>query len=75
MRRLDPLQLALHGGDDYELLFTVRPRYANRLRRAPGFSDLTAIGVIERGRQIMLVGTDGRAKRLASGGWNPFGRE
>ncbi len=37
-----PLQLALHGGEDYELLFTVSPRQAKKLRRAPGAAALTA---------------------------------
>ena len=31
-RGRDPLELALGGGDDYELLFTVRPAIAGRLR-------------------------------------------
>jgi thiamine-monophosphate kinase len=73
--RLDPLQMALHGGEDYELLFTVPPRLAKRLRRAPGFSDLTAIGEISRGKQVLLVGADGHAKRLVPGGWDPFRRK
>src|SRR5271156_1896532 len=40
--KLDPLQLALHGGEDYELLFTTPPRQAKKLSRAPGASTLTA---------------------------------
>ncbi|HXQ26690.1 MAG TPA: thiamine-phosphate kinase [Candidatus Acidoferrales bacterium] len=70
--KLDPLQLALHGGDDYELLFAAPRRKVKQLRSAPGFSDLTAIGEIERGNQVMLVGTGGRVTRLVSGGWDPF---
>ena len=54
-RKLDPLQLALHGGEDYELLFTVPPRQAKKLREAPGASALTAIGEITRTRKIILV--------------------
>ena len=38
-RRLDPLQMALHGGEDYELLFTVPRKNVKRLRSAPGFAE------------------------------------
>jgi thiamine-monophosphate kinase len=72
--RLDPLQMALHGGDDYELLFSVPRRFAKRLRAAPEFRDITAIGEVERGKQILLVGADGRVKALKPGGWDPFGK-
>ena len=51
-RKLDPLQLALHGGEDYELLFTVPPHQAKKLRRASGPSTLTAIGEITANRKI-----------------------
>jgi len=70
--RIDPLQLALNGGEDYELLFTVPPKNEKRLRRAPEFADLTPIGKVERGRKIVLVGEDGKTKPLVSGGWDPF---
>jgi thiamine-monophosphate kinase len=69
---LDPLQMALHGGDDYELLFTVPRRHVKRLRRAPGFRELTPIGEITRGRQILLIGDDDAANVLKPGGWDPF---
>ncbi len=68
----DPLKMALHGGDDYELLFSVPRRNVRRLGRAPGFSEIASIGEIERGRQITLVDKDGRSKRLRPGGWDPF---
>ncbi|HXY78706.1 MAG TPA: thiamine-phosphate kinase [Candidatus Acidoferrales bacterium] len=71
-KQFDPLELALNGGEDYELLFTVSPKNEKRLRRAPGFKDLTPIGQIERSREILLVGADGKAKPLVSGGWDPF---
>ena len=73
--RLDPLQMALHGGEDYELLFTVPHKKLELLRRAPDFRKITAIGEIERGNGITLVGTDGRGKRLDPGGWDPFRRK
>jgi thiamine-monophosphate kinase len=71
----NPLQMALDGGDDYELLFTVPRQHVRRLRRAPGFSEIASIGEIERGREITLVDKDGRAKRLRPGGWDPFKRK
>ncbi len=73
--KLDPLQLALHGGDDYELLFTVHRRQMPRLRRAPGYAEIAAIGEIERGAKITLVDDGGRAKILRPGGWDPFERK
>ena len=71
-RKLDPLQLALHGGDDYELLFTVSPRQAKKLSQAPDASAITAIGEITHGRQVFLVAPDGHENPLKSQGWDPF---
>lgn len=68
----DPLQMALHGGDDYELLFTVPPRRAARLRAAPRASELHCIGEITRKKQIVLVEANGREQPLEPGGWDPF---
>jgi len=73
--KLDPLQIALHGGDDYELLFTVHRRQMRALRSAPGYAEIAAIGEIERGAKITLVDEAGRAKILRSGGWDPFERK
>jgi thiamine-monophosphate kinase len=71
-RNLDPLQLALHGGDDYALLFTIPPRQAKKLNHAPGAATLTPIGEITRKQQILLVASDGETKPLQSHGWDPF---
>jgi thiamine-monophosphate kinase len=71
-RNLDPLQLALHSGEDYELLFTVSPRHAKKLRRAPGTASLTAIGEITRNRQLVLVAPDASERPLKPQGWDPF---
>jgi thiamine-monophosphate kinase len=69
---LDALQLALHGGDDYELLFTVSPHHVKKLSNAPGFRQLTAIGEITQEKGIVLVAPDGSAIRLDPRGWDPF---
>ena len=66
------LQLALHGGEDYELLFTVPWRRANRMTRAPEFAELTAIGEITSGKGVALVSADGGAKQLPPLGWDSF---
>jgi len=70
---LSPLELALHGGEDYVLLFTVSPRNWRRLRRARRFSELTEIGEVRSGRQRMLIQKDGVARPIVAGGWDPFG--
>ena len=51
-RKLDSLQLALHGGEDYELLFTLPPRHLQNLRNAPGVAALTPIGQITRCQKL-----------------------
>jgi thiamine-monophosphate kinase len=73
--KLDPLQMALHGGDDYGLLFTAPPRRQKKLQHAPDFSDVTRIGEITSGRKILLVSDDGSATPLEAHGWDPFSRK
>ncbi len=64
---IDPTTLALAGGEDYELLFTVNPRSERPLERqarAKGFQ-ITKVGVIRPSRfGIQAVSTDGVAKPL-----------
>jgi thiamine-monophosphate kinase len=67
----DPMQFAMHGGDDYELLFTVSPRKAKHLPRTFRGVGLTAIGRINRERELLLE-ENGRAKQLMPRGWDPF---
>lgn len=69
---LDPLSMALHGGEDYELLFTVPASKTSALPKAPGFAELTEIGEITRGTEVELVSSDGRAHPLKPQGWDPF---
>jgi thiamine-monophosphate kinase len=70
--KLDPLQMALHGGDDYELLFTISPLNRAKLARAPGFSQLAQIGEITRDKHILLLDSNGSAHPLRPMGWDPF---
>ena len=74
-RKLDPVNLALTGGEDYELLCTVSPRQRSRLEQAAvkrGFS-LTRIGTIHPLRfGIQAVSPDGRRHRLANTSYEHF---
>src|SRR5215510_3285366 len=45
-RALDPLALALHGGEDFELLFTVRPENVARLPKGVDGIAITHIGEV-----------------------------
>jgi thiamine-monophosphate kinase len=64
------LQFALHGGEDYELLFTAPPnkRVPQKIAGIP----ITAIGAILTGRQIELKTPDGRSQPLPAAGWQHF---
>jgi thiamine-monophosphate kinase len=68
----DRVQLALHGGDDYELLFTIPKKKVRLLPRSIGGVTLTAIGEVTRGCQVMLVDARGKKKTLEAAGWDPF---
>jgi thiamine-monophosphate kinase len=67
----DPLAHALGDGEDYELLFTVRPARAAALRKRWGFkTKLSEIGeVLPRGKGAWLVSRSGRRRRLQPKGW------
>ena len=71
-RGIDPLRLALHGGDDYELLFTVPESKAERLPRSVGGLAITRIGEITKAREVMLTDGNGRPRVLKPRGWDPF---
>jgi thiamine-monophosphate kinase len=64
------LQFALHGGEDYELLFTVPPSHQIPSRFA-GVT-VTEIGFITRKKQVILKNIDGTKSRLKPQGWEHF---
>jgi len=68
----DPMQLALHGGDDYELLFTVPPRKTKFLPKTFQGVRLSAIGKITRERELLVLEENGRESQFTPGGWDPF---
>ena len=64
------LHYALHGGEDYELLFTApgsRP-VPSKIARVR----VTRIGEIIRGRDVWLVDSHGQRKALPQRGWEHF---
>lgn len=68
----DPLEFALHGGEDYVLLFTAPPRASKSLARISSKMPVRCIGEITRGRKILLVRNDGTASPLPALGWDHF---
>lgn len=68
------LELALHGGEDYELLFTVPRRKLARLPRSHRGVPLRCIGRISRTRDVLLVLKDGSEVPLAPAGYDHFSK-
>jgi thiamine-monophosphate kinase len=66
------LALALNGGDDYELLFTVPPSAVRKIPSAYRGLKLTAIGEITRGNGVRIVHANGKTSGLKPAGWDPF---
>jgi thiamine-monophosphate kinase len=64
------LRLALHGGEDYELLFTGPPD--KRIPSQIAGVALTSIGRITRGKKVFLRGSKGVRDELVPHGWEYF---
>ncbi|HEY2114858.1 MAG TPA: AIR synthase-related protein, partial [Candidatus Angelobacter sp.] len=71
------LELALHGGEDYELLFTASKR-AKIPSRIAGVA-VTEIGEIRNRRDyssaIQILGDNGKVRPLPQHGWEHFSRQ
>jgi thiamine-monophosphate kinase len=68
------LELALHGGEDYQLLFTVSPTKRSQLPRRLGRIPLHCIGEIRASRGIQLITPDGKTRALEPRGYDHFAR-
>jgi thiamine-monophosphate kinase len=64
------LELALHGGEDYELLFAART--GTRVPRSIAGERVTRIGRLVRGSAVSIVDAAGRKRELKPGGWEHF---
>lgn len=71
-RALDPLQLALHGGEDFELLFTINPNDIKRLPRRVDGIQITRIGEIRTHDEGVKISERSRIWPLNPGGWRHF---
>jgi len=67
------LELALSGGEDYELLFTASKEVIDRVKRAAS-CPVTVIGEIVAGKagEITLIDRKGKPIKLNRGGWVHF---
>lgn len=69
-RKLVALEFSLHGGEDYELLFTASPR--RRIPAQVSGVPITEIGRIARQSGIFVTDRSGRTQKLRVGGWEHF---
>jgi len=67
---LSSFDLALAGGEDYELLFTVPSRCLNKLRSL--LPSAIEIGSITRRKERYLAWSEGMRKRMINRGYNHF---
>ena len=74
-RALDPLALALHGGEDFELLFTVAPENVTRLPKFVDGIPISHIGEIGDAAGSVRVSEQSRVWELAPQGFEHFGND
>jgi thiamine-monophosphate kinase len=73
-RALDPLALALHGGEDFELLFTVAPENVSRLPKRVDGVTISQIGEITSQHGQIQIKEKNRMWKLEPGGFRHFCR-
>ena len=71
---LEPLRLALFGGEDYGLLFTVPRRKLAQVESLSGRFAIRRIGTIDDGAGTVRLVRDGRRTPLPDAGWDHFDR-
>ena len=69
--KLDPITCALSGGEDYELLFTIKPSDIDKVKFLP---DLYIIGdIVDAKDGVKLHTTGGNIHPIKAQGWQHFG--
>jgi|SRR5690606_18395674 len=70
--KLDPITCALNGGEDYELLFTIRKEDQDKLKRHP---EIHMIGYVHsRPQENIMISKQGTVVPLKAQGWNHLRR-
>jgi thiamine-monophosphate kinase len=65
------LELALTGGEDYELLFTASAEAIEKVKKAAS-CPITVIGEITAGKGVTVVDRKGKPLKLGRAGWEHF---
>jgi len=68
----NPWPLALHGGEDFELLFAVPPARLAAVLRLRARFPVTPVGIMSRGREILAVDAEGHRHPLRAAGFEHF---
>jgi len=68
--KLGPAMVALHGGEDYELLFTVDQQHYQAVENQPGISIIGHITGVDQG--VKLVASSGEQLNIEAQGWKHF---
>jgi thiamine-monophosphate kinase len=70
--KIDPSTCALHGGDDYELLFTIRQEDFEKVKN---HQDIHLIGYMHENKsENIMVTKQGNVVPITAQGWNHFAR-
>ncbi len=67
---VDPINAALNGGEDYELLFTIAPKDMELVKYMPDISIIGEVKKLEEG--IKMLSTGGNLFDLKAQGWKHF---
>jgi thiamine-monophosphate kinase len=75
INRLDPLELTLYGGEEYELVLTIKPNLWRKAEKAVEKvgGKLLSIGKVTAERQVLME-IDGKKRVIEPRGWEHFKR-
>jgi thiamine-monophosphate kinase len=67
---LDPYELALYGGEEYALVFTLRRDYIDKLPKSLA-KKIHVMGVVTSDKKLRLE-VDGGERKIEARGWEHF---